>query len=67
MHRAPPPQGVAAGIGSGRGYIDVSTVDAATSQRIANAITYVWRMHLCVKHPPQCSGGEVSGSTGVWQ
>lgn len=33
-------QGVVAGIGGGRGYVDVSTVDAATSKRIADAITY---------------------------
>jgi 3-hydroxyisobutyrate dehydrogenase/2-hydroxy-3-oxopropionate reductase len=33
------PEGVAAGIGEGRGYIDMSTVDDSTSQTIAAAIT----------------------------
>ncbi|MGO3343846.1 MAG: NAD(P)-dependent oxidoreductase [Marinomonas sp.] len=33
------PEGVAAGIGEGRGYIDMSTVDDTTSQIIADAIT----------------------------
>lgn len=33
------PDGVAAGIGNGRGYIDMSTVDDATSQSIAATIT----------------------------
>ncbi|GAA0834383.1 NAD(P)-dependent oxidoreductase [Marinomonas arenicola] len=33
------PEGVAAGIGEGRGYIDMSTVDDSTSQMIADAIT----------------------------
>ncbi|MBF8999707.1 NAD(P)-dependent oxidoreductase [Vibrio nitrifigilis] len=31
--------GVAAGIGNQRGYVDMSTVDAATSQEIGNAVT----------------------------
>ena len=33
------PDGVAAGIGSGRGYVDMSTVDNGTSKTIANLIT----------------------------
>ncbi|KAF7598118.1 MAG: 3-hydroxyisobutyrate dehydrogenase [Candidatus Dactylopiibacterium carminicum] len=33
------PDGVAAGIGSGRGYIDMSTVDDATAQTISTLIT----------------------------
>ncbi len=33
------PDGVAAGIGEGRGYVDMSTVDDATSQAIDKAIT----------------------------
>lgn len=32
------PEGALAGIGAGRGYVDMSTVDAATSQRIGTAV-----------------------------
>ncbi len=34
-------QGVVAGMSEGKGYVDVSTVDAATSRQIANAIRCV--------------------------
>ena len=33
------PDGILEGIGDGRGYIDMSTVDAATSKKIADAVT----------------------------
>jgi len=32
------PHGIVAGLSSGKGYVDVSTVDVATSQRIASAV-----------------------------
>ena len=34
------PDGVAAGIGAGRGYVDMSTVDDITSKTIASLITH---------------------------
>lgn len=33
------PDGALAGIGAGRGYVDMSTVDATTAQKIASAVT----------------------------
>lgn len=32
------PNGIAAGLGPGKGYVDVSTVDAGTSQKVAQAV-----------------------------
>lgn len=38
MEVAEGPEGVIKGLSAGKGYIDVSTVDAATSSRIAAAV-----------------------------
>ncbi|KAL3145051.1 hypothetical protein ABBQ32_003540 [Trebouxia sp. C0010 RCD-2024] len=40
------PDGIAAGMGSGKGYVDVSTVDAGTAQNISKAIKNTGALYL---------------------